>query len=98
MDWTTVGGFIGLIILVSIIFGYLMKRMDRLEKEVDKKMDMNLCKQKHIEVNTRLEKGDTMFGKVIDKLDDMNDVLIRLDTTLELWKKQYDKNCKSDRH
>jgi len=59
-------------------------------KEIDKKVDANICTIKNKHITQELTKGDKKFEKVMDKLDTHLELLTELKTNVETIKEHMD--------
>lgn len=69
-------GGIGFLGFLGTLFGLQTRKMDKL-------VPKDLCKSKCSEVDRRLNRGESKFDCMDKKLDEIKEVVIRIDTKLE---------------
>jgi predicted nucleic acid-binding Zn-ribbon protein len=87
MNWETIGGFIGITILLISIMTFTrtswIRRLDNLEKEVDRKMDEKTCNPRYEAVKERLDRGEEHFSTIMKQISEMKELLGRVDERLD---------------
>lgn len=68
---------LGLFSFIGAMVTYQGKKMDKLVKQ-------EMCDQKYHEVYRRLERGESKFDVLNDKLDNIKDIVVQIDTKLKM--------------
>lgn len=82
--WQNIAGLGIILSLISIIFGYFMVRLDRLQTIIDRKVDETMCMQKYQEVQKDFKRGEKIFDVITEQLKAQGDLLIEINTKIKL--------------
>jgi len=86
--WAEITGWVSVIGTVSLLFGYLMNRQNKMETyfetELGKKQDKALCTQKYADMKDDMARGEKTFSEIRDELKTQGKLLVQIDTTVKM--------------